>query len=581
MTVGLSSEDELATSHMVQRESYICQANWSTSNNVDDILFTSNVTPSFFDNDNGTYAKLYMTPMGMLSQIFQEWRGDIIFRFRFVCSQYHKGRVRISYDPAGYSAENIFNDVTTSSVVHTQIVDLGKDADVEIRVPYQQAASWLLSSQGIGLSNRPWTTNSAASWTMNPGFHNGAICMRVMTALTAPVASSTIQIFVSVRGGENLEFANPCDPPQTTSTWAVQCGDTCEDVTICPEYRPSTPRPMSRQAFEFDCGKDMEEERDFFSRHWKRLQKLRRQKNDVIIKMLEENFKGKPKWSYQSSWIEQADSPNEPTGELRQQLVAGAATGNTEDLRYRVNFGEAVASLRSVMRRYALSYVYLNNTADANVLNIALQTQSKYPLAYGFDPNGLHTAKGLVATTTTFPFNYTNTTVYNWIAPCFIAQRGSMNWIFNVDCQSSIQSIRAYRTPSVAGTVSNTFASTSSGSDSANTAYLRGNGTLCQPGCGGQALTSQWTNAGLNVTLPNYTQYRWQNTAPGNATAPNSLDGSDKDFSTFEVSFENSGTTEKVKTKIWKYVGIGTDYGCYFFLNVPTRIIYGADPVPV
>jgi len=32
-----------------------------------------------------------MTPMAWLSNLFANWRGDVIFTFKIIASQYHKG----------------------------------------------------------------------------------------------------------------------------------------------------------------------------------------------------------------------------------------------------------------------------------------------------------------------------------------------------------------------------------------------------------------------------------------------------------------------------------------------------------
>ncbi len=97
--VGLSGVDELSIGHLAQRESYLCTSTFSTTNAVDDILFTSTVSPLLHDvESSGAQPKVFMTPLAWLYNMFGNWRGDIIFRFRFVASPFHKGRVRISYD---------------------------------------------------------------------------------------------------------------------------------------------------------------------------------------------------------------------------------------------------------------------------------------------------------------------------------------------------------------------------------------------------------------------------------------------------------------------------------------------------
>jgi hypothetical protein len=261
-----------------------------------------------------------------------------------------------------------------------------------------------------------------------------------------------------------------------------------------------------------------------------------------------------------------------------QSIVAGSQVHEPNNDRYRVNFGECVASFRSLLRRMDMSFVYLTNTTNSNAVVLLTQTQSKYPLYYGFDTNGIHTGKGIVTTGTTYPINFVNVLPYHLLAPCFIAQRGSMNWTFNVDSEIAVASIRAIRTPLITtvGFAVNTLAAASTVSTSAS--YYR---LHSDAGCSGQSLTNQQTQSGLNVQLPNYGPFRWQSTVPGGTSSPYGIDYANQDLTTLEVDLSNATIIESPQTKIWRYVGIGTDWGCYFFLNVPTQYVYSANSVPV
>jgi hypothetical protein len=101
-SVGLDTGDELLVKKFTERESYITQFNWAVSAAPDDLLFATNVTPYMERIVAGTGQTIVqMTPMSLVGRMFSYWRGDIKFRFKFNCSQYHKGRVRISWDPVG------------------------------------------------------------------------------------------------------------------------------------------------------------------------------------------------------------------------------------------------------------------------------------------------------------------------------------------------------------------------------------------------------------------------------------------------------------------------------------------------
>jgi len=227
--LGIPAKDEMVIANLVTHESYLCTASWVTSNAVDDILFSSVVCPALYDNDGATDSKLYMIPMYWISQLFNDWRGDIIFRFRIIATPFHKGRLRISYDPSGYTGENIISDSVSSSVVFTQIIDIGKDSDVEVRIPYQQATAFQQIPSDTDSAHIRWSTSASPTFQYNNAFDNGSIVLRVQTALTAPVATSTVPILIFVRGADNLEFANPRQPKQQVSTFQVQSDEIVGD----------------------------------------------------------------------------------------------------------------------------------------------------------------------------------------------------------------------------------------------------------------------------------------------------------------------------------------------------------------
>lgn len=206
--LGLSGVDELSIAYLVQRESYLTTLTMSTTHSPDDLLFQCRVNPVLFDSWSATAGNIvyYMAPMAWVSALFNAWRGDIIFRFRVVASPFHKGRVRVTFDPYGISGNNIAVDAVSSSVAYTKILDIGCDTDVEMRIPYSQALSW--SRPGL-TDTVPFTTSSTPSFSRVEGTDNGFLTVRVLTALTAPVASAPISVLVSVRGADNLEFANP------------------------------------------------------------------------------------------------------------------------------------------------------------------------------------------------------------------------------------------------------------------------------------------------------------------------------------------------------------------------------------
>lgn len=210
--IGLGTgEDELAISNLVQRPSYLCRSNWSTSDLVDTIKFSTRVTPVMSATTPvGTQTMLFCTPMSYFSTLFKYWRGDIILTIKVICSKYHKGKLRISYDPNGVGAagQNIIVSADTMNTVATTILDIGETNMCELRIPYQQNKQFLVLD---GTPTVAWSTSSSPTFTRDGNSDNGMLTIRVQNVLTAPTASSSVDILIYARGAENLEFACPDD----------------------------------------------------------------------------------------------------------------------------------------------------------------------------------------------------------------------------------------------------------------------------------------------------------------------------------------------------------------------------------
>jgi hypothetical protein len=160
----------LAISNLVQREALIDVMTWDQTDATGDLLWTVRVNPllmglSAISPEQGIQP---LTPMGMVATNFNYWRGDIIFRFRAVATQYHKGRLRITWDPLA----DITGVSDTTETSFTKIVDLAPDMDVEIRVSYLQGKAYLVVNPG-GLPPRYTTVKVGPFPPQRPENDNG------------------------------------------------------------------------------------------------------------------------------------------------------------------------------------------------------------------------------------------------------------------------------------------------------------------------------------------------------------------------------------------------------------------------
>jgi len=220
---GLSSEDVLSISRICGHEALLTSIAWNVSDSVDTQIFNARVNPVLSSSYPETNATRYgLIPAAYIGRLFQYWRGDIIFRFKVVCSKYHKGRIRITYDPVG----RIDTNSDSQNVTFTTILDIGECNDAEFTIPYHQAASF---QRVRVLDQDNWSSGNSLG--ADSKLDNGQVSVRVLNTLSAPVAVAPAYLVVYVRMGENFEFAVPMSGAADNfplSLYSVQSEDTIE-----------------------------------------------------------------------------------------------------------------------------------------------------------------------------------------------------------------------------------------------------------------------------------------------------------------------------------------------------------------
>lgn len=469
-TVGLPPVDEMAIKYIIQKESYLTSFLYETTNVTDDLLFSSRINPKLQEYAALTGA-VYPTPMSYINTLFKFWRGDIKFRFRVVCSRFHKGRLRITFDPlAGTAAAYDY------STTFNEIIDIGESADVSITIPYMQPTAWLATTTTFNT----YLFSNTFMPTYTPNSDNGIFQVRVVTPLSAPTGTSGVYIQVFVSGGDNLEFALPQD-------------------------LPVAPLMMLQSVDELDYSKTLE-------------------------------------------------------------LVAGTEANHSAPQRYLLNMGENIVSLRQLLRRqaYSLTLNAATNTASQYVLwrHIA----NRYPPYLGTYTNAVNT------TVAAAPFTYTKVTPYNWLAPMYVAQRGSMVWTINPDSSGRVGGIGNFSAKRTVNTTNATFWNTSTNFAAGLTSSGYSHGLLTNriSGNSGMSLINQDTQTGFSICCPDFNRFNFRIINPVLCVEGTSIDDTNTDNIQVEAILKptsNSVTTNNIYLD--KYYSIGPDFSFFFFLNAP------------
>lgn len=196
-TMGFDGTDELDISSFCARQSYITTFQWPTAASAETMLWNTDVTPAMFAY-NG--SEIHGTPAFLASTCFRFWRGTLKYRFQIVASAYHKGRLKIVWDPYWFQS----NEYNTNYI---EIVDIAHTRDFSIDVgwgqpnAYRKCPSSIPATEPYGTSPRP----------LDVGLNtNGILAVYVVNDLTVPNSLAdndiSINVFVSC---EDIEFTFP------------------------------------------------------------------------------------------------------------------------------------------------------------------------------------------------------------------------------------------------------------------------------------------------------------------------------------------------------------------------------------
>lgn len=197
---GLDGTDELAITNITSRQSWLTSFAWPVNAAPPEtLLWNSYVTPALF---NKTGNEFHLTSTAFASQFFHYWTGTMKFRFQVVASAYHKGRLKIVWDPVSHAS-------TEYNTAYTHIVDIAENRDFTIEIGWGQPLAYLnrsnyLLESGNYFGTTPLLADAGARM-------NGILAVYVVNDLTVPnsTINNDIEVNVFVSGGDDLEFAAP------------------------------------------------------------------------------------------------------------------------------------------------------------------------------------------------------------------------------------------------------------------------------------------------------------------------------------------------------------------------------------
>lgn len=192
--IGGSGSDQMSLKYVLSIPTWYTSFNFDTSMSTGSQLKDIRASPEqFYENTSYTNPNVFMTtPLKYFSTMFQYWRGTIRFKIIAVKTEFHTGRVRVSFEPS-YGITVLDQDQV---YLYSEILDLKLASEWIIDVPFTSSALYApVSAKGpIGAGD----------------FRGCEVHFRVVNELRAPeTVSNFVEFNVEVSAGEDFEFAVP------------------------------------------------------------------------------------------------------------------------------------------------------------------------------------------------------------------------------------------------------------------------------------------------------------------------------------------------------------------------------------
>lgn len=199
---GLSGgTDPLNIKDIAKRESYLTTFSWNIGTAPESLLWNARIDPATWAEVPGPPNELHLPACAMACLPFKYWTGSMKFRFQVVCSSFHKGRLKVVYDP-DFIASNEYN----TNYLH--VVDIADTKDFTIEIGNGQAVTLLDHHiPGVDAVTQLYSTTPYASREAG----NGVIGLYVVNELTTPNSTipNDIEINVFVSMGDDFEVFVP------------------------------------------------------------------------------------------------------------------------------------------------------------------------------------------------------------------------------------------------------------------------------------------------------------------------------------------------------------------------------------
>lgn len=229
--LGGTSLDEMSFDFLKKIPQFVSYFSYKRLTDISELgkpLFETWVMPTYFapgylrikapmyrtepTTPNANYFKelqeLQPTVLNYICSSFMYWTGSLVYTFRFIKTDFHSGRVEISFHP--------FTNETLESrmnYVYRLVVDLRENTEVSVSVPYISPQPWkTIAAKDPLYKGGTWDVVAGVNSSIYGDSATGKLVVRAITPLilSSTVVKPEIECVVEVRAGDDFRVQGPC-----------------------------------------------------------------------------------------------------------------------------------------------------------------------------------------------------------------------------------------------------------------------------------------------------------------------------------------------------------------------------------
>jgi hypothetical protein len=516
---GLGAGDPMNIVEIAKRESYLTTFSWNIGSAPESLLWNARIDPVTWAEGSGLFTSFHFPACAMAALPFKYWTGSMRFRFQIVCSAFHKGRLKVVYDPK-FIANNEYN------TNYLNIIDIAETQDFTIEIANGQDTS-LLSHHLPGLDSVDQMYSTTPYSSTEAG--NGVIGVYIVNELTTPNSdvNNDIEVNVFVSMGDDFEVFVPDDHFQYFTFKPYDDGTR----NSASSQRPDGEKPIPP------------------AQPLKRVPEFAAQSGSELV-----------------TEAQNTAEPSAPQQEMAMQL--GPTISDNSKLNM-VFTGEAIQSFRTMLKRYNLWYSLgqLDNTST-----VTYGRFSMFPFLRGGVAGAVNEVPGFDN------YNYCNTVLLHWVTNAFSGWRGSIRykWLPRGTLDPG-EKLTFYAQRAPLGEIEYEYGQTNPTTHNNQTGCARSSviraGLTPKDNCPftgtrGQIYQTGNINPVIEYEVPFYSPFRF---SPGKTESYTGIGFWTESFDYRLVSNGDNST-------VWDiHVAAGEDFQTYFFTGLP-RMYYEAEP---